>query len=177
MKTSIMLKVLAAVGCASIPAGDLAIGAAGVGLAGASVSFAVVMIVQTGQWPSINGAEHLALFAQPVKVPYAGGTQDGGGRRDLGAGLDYTPIGTVHLKKMTSPEDRAGARPDPASPVLRGFRMRGMFQNEALVQAPSGFIMVKMGTEIEGAGSVTSIEARGRRWVIVTTKGLIESDD
>jgi hypothetical protein len=36
--------------------------------------------------------------------------------------------------------------------------------------------MVRAGSEIEGAGRVTAIEARGRRWVVVTTTGIIDGD-
>jgi hypothetical protein len=174
MKSSILVKILASVGCAAVPASDLALGAAGVGLAGVSVSFAAVMLVRTGQMPGVNGAEHFAIFSQPASVPYTGNSPDAPFRE--AAALDYTPIGTVFSKRGGGQADRGVDRYPPAA-VLAGFRMRGMFQNEALVQGPSGFLMVKPGTDIEGAGSVTAIEARGRRWVIVTTTGVIEGDD
>ena len=181
MKSAILQKILTSFGCKSVPASDLALGAAGIGMAGSAAAFAFVMMANTGQAPGVNGGEHLRIFAQPVTIPYTGGKAasvtelaEGSGR----SGIDYTPIGSVRMRALTrsreGDEERAAAKAsvDDGTPIS-GFRMRGIFQSEALVQGPNGFQMVKAGTDIEGAGRVTAIEARGRRWVVVTTQGYI----
>ncbi|MBX9741222.1 MAG: hypothetical protein K2X62_14175 [Beijerinckiaceae bacterium] len=184
MTRKILPKMLAAIGCAGVPYSDVMLGAAGIGLAGGAGTFALVMIANTGQMPSLNGAEHLKIFAQPVSVPYKGARQDFASREEGSPGLDFTPIGSVRMRPLARPEDRASPEPAraqqeppaPTTPPLAGYRMRGIFQSEALVQGPGGFQMVRAGSEIEGAGRVTAIEARGRRWVVVTTTGYIEGD-
>ncbi|MDB5509265.1 MAG: hypothetical protein JWL93_1734 [Hyphomicrobiales bacterium] len=182
MTKLILLKSLAVVGLSRVPFSDIAVGAAGVGLAGGAATFAVVMMANTGQLPGVNGAEHFSIFAQPVSKPYAAGRPAEFASREEGApGLDFTPIGSVRMRPLgtVSPrpiEAAAATQEGPKTPSLPGYRMRGIFQSEALVQGPGGFQMVRAGSEIEGAGRVTAIEARGRRWVVVTTTGIIDGD-
>lgn len=182
MTKSILLKSLAVVGLARVPFSDIAVGAAGVGLAGGAATFAVVMMANTGQLPGVNGAEHLSIFTKPVSKPYAGGRPAEFASREEGApGLDFMPIGSVRVRPLGANGPRAAEEAvqtsnEPKTPALPGYRMRGIFQSEALVQGPDGFQMVRAGSEIQGAGQVIAIEARGRRWVVVTTTGVIEGD-
>ena len=145
--------------------GDFALQVAGLALAGGSVAFAGYMISAADQGPRINSPEHFAIFAQPVSVPYAGGGQR---RPDF----DMTPVGTVRTRAaMTKQPDLSSEK------IVADYRMRAYSQGEALVQGPSGLINVRAGSEIEGVGQVIGVEARGRSLVIVTTGGLIVSDD
>jgi hypothetical protein len=143
---------------------DLALGAAGVSLAGTSAVFAIYMVATSDQGPRINGAENLALFAQPVSAPYRGGVA-----RIDEPQFDMMPVGSVRPRV---------APPAPvASKIAVGYYMRGYSQGAALVQGPDGFFNVKVGAEIEGLGRVTAIEARGRNLVVITTGGMITGDD
>ena len=144
--------------------GDIALGAAGIALAGSSVAFAGYMIATSDQAPRINAADKLAIFAQPVSVPYNMGFP----RKSHAPEYDMTPVGTVRT--------RTGS----AAPVEKGvpnYHIRGYSQGEALVQGPDGFVNVKVGAEIEGLGRVTAIEVRGRNLVVITTGGLIAGDE
>lgn len=149
-----------------VRAEDFGLHLAGLALAGGSVAFAAYMVQTSGQGPRINSPEHLAIFAQPVSVPYRGAIERP--RPDF----DMTPVGTVRARPAATPQPII-----PADQVVSGYRMRGFSQGEALVQGPSGFINVKAGSEIEGLGRVIGVEARGRSLVVVTTKGLIVGED
>jgi hypothetical protein len=143
---------------------DLALGAVGVSLAGTSAIFAVYMVANSDQGPRINGAENLALFAQPVSVPYKGAVA-----RIAEPQFDMMPVGSVRPRV---------APPAPvASKVVAGYYMRGYSQGAALVQGPDGFFNVKVGAEIDGLGRVIAIEPRGRNLVVITTNGIIAGDD
>lgn len=169
MASILIAKILGSVGLGSKSASDVALGLAGVGVATLSVGFAATMFARPGQW-GVNGADHLRIFAQPVSVPYTGGRMV-----DRDPGVDMTPIGTVRSRSLsTRSEEPREAKP---APTLPGFSLRGMFQDEAMVQGPKGFQMVKSGSQIEGAGRVIAIEMRGRKMVVVTTGGVIASDD
>ncbi len=145
---------------------DLALGAAGFGLAGASLAFAGYMIANSDAGPRINSADRLAIFAQPAAAPYNGG----GPRLSRAPEFDMTPVGTIRART-------AGLPPAPAETIVTSYRMRGYSQGEALVQGPDGFINVKVGSDIRGLGQVIAIEARGRSLVIITTGGTIAGDD
>lgn len=161
----IWLKFLKA-GIAQKSAADLALGAVGFGLAGASATFAVVMIANNDGGPRVNAADKLAIFAQPASTPYNGGY----GRSARAQQYDMTPVGTVRARTSHVPAP-------PAEKTVDGYRMRGYSQGEALVQGPEGFVNVKVGSEIDGLGRVTGFEARGRNLVIITTGGVIGADD
>ncbi len=145
---------------------DLALGAVGVGLAGTSAVFAIYMVANSDQGPRINGVESLAIFAQPVSAPYRGNVA-----RVSEPEFDMTPVGSVRMR----------APPPAETPVVSksatGYYIRGYSQGAALVQGPNGFFNVKVGADIDGLGRVTSIEARGRNLVIITTGGMISGDD
>ena len=145
---------------------DLALSAIGVSLAGTSAAFALYMVANSDQGPRINGAESLAIFAKPVSSPYTGGVT-----RVSPPEFDMTPVGSVRMR----------VAPTPASPVVSkvaaGYYMRGYSQGAALVQGPDGFFNVKVGADIDGLGRVTAIEVRGRDLVVITTGGIIVSED
>jgi len=66
------------------------------------------------------------------------------------------------------------AKPEP--PTLRDrFSLRGVDDGAALIERKDGrFFEVEPGDVVPGAGRVLSISRRGRDWVVVTSKGVIE---
>lgn len=152
-------------GLAQKSAVDLALGATGFGLAGASAAFAAYMIAHSDQGPRINGAEKLAIFAKPVSTPYSGGSV-----RAPAPEFDILPVGTVRARV-------APVAAPIAQNLAEGYSMRGYSQGAALVQGPNGFFNVKVGAEIAGLGRVTAITPRGRSLIVITTGGVIVSDD
>jgi hypothetical protein len=165
MTQLLWLNLVKAAGVAQKTAGDLALGAAGICLAGSSIGFAAYMISTSDQGPRINAADKLGIFAQPVSTPYNGGS----GRSAGGPEFDLTPVSSVRKRPPPAPV--------PAEKHVSGYYMRGYSQGEALVQGPDGFIAARVGATIEGVGVVTAIEARGRSLVVVTTAGIIAGDD
>jgi hypothetical protein len=77
------------------------------------------------------------------------------------------------------PAELAAAPPAPQPPKqpIPGFVLRDVYQGIALVEGHGGYREVQVGEGIPGAGKVESIERRGRRWVVVTTQGLITQTD
>ena len=81
-------------------------------------------------------------------------------------------------------ERSAGPSQDPADPGLRRSRsqlitnwiVRDVYDGIALVESPQGFVEVGPGEIIPGAGRVLSIERRGAGWIVITNRGLVESD-
>ena len=53
--------------------------------------------------------------------------------------------------------------------------VRDVYNGIALVESPRGSIEVAPGAIIPGAGTVKSIERRGRGWIVITSRGLIDS--
>ena len=146
------------------PLGDIAISLTGLGLAAGAALFAVVMIGESARGGRMQQSEHFAIFARPITLPYTGAK----GTAPL---YDPMPVGTVRARPVEAQQPKP-----PTEPIAQGYRMRGYSQGSALVQGPAGFITVRPGSTIEGLGDVVSIEARGRRVVVVTTAGLIVDD-
>jgi hypothetical protein len=148
------------------PLGDIAISLSGIALAGASATFAAVMITHSSSGGFVKPNEHLAIFARPLSQPYTGA-------RDAAVPYDPMPVGTV----------RAAARNEDATvtiqkdKVVTDYKLRRVSQGEALVQGPEGFVNLRAGMMLAGVGDVLSIEMRGRRFVLVTSAGLIIEDD
>lgn len=64
----------------------------------------------------------------------------------------------------------------PEPPALRDrFSLKGVDDGAALIERKDGrFFEVEPGDVLPGAGRVLSIHRRGRDWVVVTSKGVIE---
>jgi hypothetical protein len=80
------------------------------------------------------------------------------------------------------PEPPAAARTatDPGEaarrpPVIRGWVVRDVHDGIALVEGADGPIEVMPGALLPGAGRVRSIERSGRGWIVVTSRGVIDS--
>jgi uncharacterized protein YidB (DUF937 family) len=59
--------------------------------------------------------------------------------------------------------------------LITNWVVRDVNNGIALVESPRGSIEVAPGEIIPGAGTVKSIERRGRGWIVVTSRGLIDS--
>ncbi|MGH6811637.1 MAG: YidB family protein [Methylocella sp.] len=59
--------------------------------------------------------------------------------------------------------------------LITNWVVRDVYNGMALVESPRGSIEVAPGEIIPGAGKVKSIERRGRGWIVITSRGLIDS--
>jgi uncharacterized protein YidB (DUF937 family) len=59
--------------------------------------------------------------------------------------------------------------------LLTNWVVRDVYNGMALVESPRGSIEVAPGEIIPGAGTVKSIERRGGGWIVITSRGLIDS--
>jgi len=66
-----------------------------------------------------------------------------------------------------------GPRQGIEATVLKQWRVREVLNGIALLEGPRGLLGVSRGQVIPGVGRVESIERRGNRWVVATSKGLI----
>lgn len=65
------------------------------------------------------------------------------------------------------------APPQPAT--LSSYSLQGVFNGKALVQGPSGYLLVSTGEAIPGVGRIQSIQNRGGIWIVQTPLGALES--
>lgn len=73
----------------------------------------------------------------------------------------------------------AATRPDPVvrPAVVQGWLLRDVYGGVALVEGRFGGLReIAPGEVVPGAGEVRSIERRGRNWVVVTSRGVIQAD-
>jgi hypothetical protein len=59
--------------------------------------------------------------------------------------------------------------------LLTNWVVRDVYHGIALVEGPHGSIEVIPGETIPGAGTVKSIEKRGNGWIVLTSRGLVDS--
>ena len=59
--------------------------------------------------------------------------------------------------------------------LITNWVVRDVYDGIALVESPRGSIEVAPGEIIPGAGTVKSIERRGAGWIVVTSRGLVDS--
>ena len=90
------------------------------------------------------------------------------------------PLGSLAPAANTSP---AGERLPPFEPangqrnpqLITNWVVRDVYDGIALVESPRGSIEVTPGETIPGAGTVKSIERRGAGWIVITSRGLVDS--
>lgn len=59
--------------------------------------------------------------------------------------------------------------------LITNWVVRDVYDGIALVESPRGSIEVVPGETIPGAGRVKSIERRGAGWIVITSRGLVDS--
>lgn len=100
------------------------------------------------------------------------------------AKIDRTPTGAVPKPDRDGAPPEARREPPNAAPQQTtqrrqpapgGYVLREASRDVALVQAPDGLLEeVARGDRLPGAGVVMAIEKRGRGWVVVTSRGVID---
>jgi uncharacterized protein YidB (DUF937 family) len=87
------------------------------------------------------------------------------------------------MNAMAGRADALGPAQIPAAPgsrrgvpqLITDWVVRGVYGGIALVESPHGTIEVAPGGIIPGAGRVLSIERRGRGWIVITSRGVVDS--
>ena len=59
-------------------------------------------------------------------------------------------------------------------PVLSGWLVHDVRRGVALVEGPAGLMEVAKGQSVPGLGKVEAIERRGRGWIVLTSRGILE---
>ncbi|MGH6837509.1 MAG: YidB family protein [Methylocella sp.] len=107
----------------------------------------------------------------PAKSPLenAHGQKKTGGRHDA-----FDPSQNPTAPGVPRP---LGSLAPAASPpqLITNWIVRDVYNGIALVESPRGSIEVAPGEIIPGAGTVKSIERRGGGWIVITSRGLIDS--
>lgn len=160
---------------------DAALCALGVVCAGLSANFAISKITAPTA-PAIAGMEHLRIFAMPSN----------GNRRPAKAGepapanreMEVDPIITGSVQATANdatasipsrPATRSIDLAPPQPATLSSYSLQGVFNGKALVQGPSGYLLVSTGEAIPGVGRIQSIQNRGGIWIVQTPLGALES--
>jgi hypothetical protein len=102
---------------------------------------------------------------------------------------DQMPVGSITpqpparptaIQALPAPASTQPAKPvEAATPLshekipIPGFVLRDVYDGVALIEGRGVYREVVVGQAIPGAGKVEAIERRGRRWVVVTSQGLI----
>ncbi len=89
-------------------------------------------------------------------------------------------IARAESSKAEAARADAVAKPDlPVKPaVVDGWMLRDVYGGVALVEGRAGGLReVAPGEYVPGVGEIRSIERRGRNWVVVTSRGIIQSDN
>ncbi len=94
-------------------------------------------------------------------------------------------VAKIEIARAESPKAetaRADAAPKPDLPVkpavVDGWMLRDVYGGVALVEGRAGGLReVAPGEYVPGVGEIRSIERRGRNWVVVTSRGIIQSDN
>jgi hypothetical protein len=85
------------------------------------------------------------------------------------------------VKPAAKPETSVVAAVDPKAlpakqPTLDGWVLRDVYDGMALVEAREGGLReIAPGEFLPGAGEIRSIERRGRSWVVLTSRGVIQN--
>jgi hypothetical protein len=100
------------------------------------------------------------------------------------------PLATASIGAASAPGKAAASKDAqlavaPAKPPLENGKgppqlitnwvVRDVYDGIALVESPRGSIEVAPGEVIPGAGMVKSIERRGAGWIVITSRGLVDS--
>ena len=105
--------------------------------------------------------------------------------RQIAAPLATASIGAAPAPGKAAAGKQAQLAVAPAKPPLENAKghpqlitnwvVRDVYDGIALVESPRGSIEVAPGEIIPGAGMVKSIERRGAGWIVITSRGLVDS--
>jgi uncharacterized protein YidB (DUF937 family)/Tfp pilus assembly protein PilN len=125
--------------------------------------------------PSASGMaaarKQTPIATAPAKPPleYAHGQTNASGRGDA-----IDPSQNTADRGIPSPPG-SFAQPSSRPQLIPNWVVRAVYDGVALVESPRGSIEVAPGDIIPGAGTVRSIERRGSGWVVITSRGLVDS--
>ena len=111
------------------------------------------------------------LAVAPAKPPLetAKGQRNIGGRGDA-----FDP--SQNPAAPGGPRPLGSLAPAASTPnLITNWVVRDVYDGIALVESPRGSIEVAPGEIIPGAGMVKSIERRGAGWIVITSRGLVDS--
>ncbi|MBW3097375.1 flagellar protein [Pseudohoeflea sp. DP4N28-3] len=104
-----------------------------------------------------------------------------GSATDKDAVRDFDDITTATVGEP-SESDAKGPRPqlleDPLSqpfPAVRDFRLLHVANGRALIEDASGIFVVRQGSVLPDQSTLTAMEERQGRWVLVTSRGQVVS--
>jgi hypothetical protein len=105
--------------------------------------------------------------------------------RQIAAPLVTASFGAAQAPGKAAAGKQAQLAGAPAKPPLENAKghlqlitnwvVRDVYDGIALVESPRGSIEVAPGEIIPGAGMVKSIERRGAGWIVITSRGLVDS--
>jgi hypothetical protein len=124
--------------------------------------------------PSESGAAAARKQTQtvaPVKPPLENAHRQ---RNIAGRGDTFDP--SQNPAAPGAPRSLGSLAPAASRPqLITNWVVRDVYDGIALVEGPHGSIEVAPGEIIPGAGTVKSIERRGGGWVVITSRGLVDS--
>ena len=94
-----------------------------------------------------------------------------------------SPVSTASISAPSRPAPAAAPSSDepktpPKPATVEGWMLRDVYGGVALLEGRSGGLReVAPGQYVPGVGEIRSIERRGRSWVVVTSRGIIEADN
>ena len=120
--------------------------------------------------PAASARKQTQIAAAPVKlVP-----ENEHGKKKLGDPSAFDP--SQNSSAPRTPGSFASPLLAPGGPqLITTWVVRDVYNGIALLESPHGSIEVTPGEIIPGAGRVKSIERRGSGWVVITTRGVVDS--
>ena len=117
-----------------------------------------------------------AAARKPAQIAVAPAPlEDAHGQRKIGGRHDaFDPSQNPNAPGVPRPlGSHAPAANTPQ--LITNWVVRDVYAGVAVVESPHGSMEVAPGELIPGAGTVKSIERRGRGWIVITSRGLIDS--
>jgi uncharacterized protein YidB (DUF937 family) len=111
------------------------------------------------------------IAVAPAKPPL----EDAHGQRKIGGRHDaFDP--SQNPNAPGAPRPLGSLAPAASTPqLITNWVVRDVYNGVAVVESPRGSMEVAPGELIPGAGTVKSIERRGGGWIVITSRGLIDS--
>jgi uncharacterized protein YidB (DUF937 family) len=113
--------------------------------------------------------------AQIAVAPEKPPLEDAHGQRKIGGRHDaFDP--SQNPNAPGAPRPLGSLAPAASMPqLITNWVVRDVYNGVAVVESPRGSMEVAPGELIPGAGMVKSIERRGGGWIVITSRGLIDS--
>jgi hypothetical protein len=138
---------------------------------GASIAELAVKVEHMQREPAAKLSqviERLDRIEHQISAPLATASTGGAPAPGKAAARKEAQLAVAPAK---SPLENAKGRPQ----LITNWVVRDVYDGIALVESPRGSIEVAPGEIIPGAGIVKSIERRGAGWIVITSRGLVDS--